>query len=568
MTPSNTGNVQTNKLGLAGQSYANRSLTAAAQSNINLYGELIQDPNEREKNVAFLYGIPGRHLFKDLTTIDAAATPIRGIWTGGGRCFVAAGTKYMELDSSGNLVGSVRTISNATVYGFANSPVQFFANGNQLFIISGDVAYVDNGFGPVQVTTGNYAGTVNTFGIGVGWVSGSKFLDDGSWVGQTITINGVGYTIAGGATPPTQTQLFLTGSAGIQTAVAYSFPGINMDGVTGGFLDNTFFANRANSRQFNFGSVNNSTGPLWNGLDHGSKDSWPDHIRGILVDGEQLYLFGDESFEVWQSNPTSGTNTAFVRIDGASGRYGSASPWGPISIQGHLYFIGGGREGKPVAYVMNGFTPVRISQHGQEAVWEANHFGPNCISYSYTEEGHTFWCINFGAQTWCYDLTTGGWHQRMEQSGGNFTPYAIAYHSYIPEFGNGKHLVGGPLDGKIYEQNCAFYDHAGQDIKWQRALPHLYSGNKRMYFSRLELEMETGTAPSGTPVVTLDYSDDRGHTFGTSENASQGTTGQFTTRVYWSALGSAYDRVFRLTGQGQGRVALVDLDLEVEIGTN
>ena len=87
-----------------------------------------------------------------------------------------------------------------------------------------------------------------------------------------------------------------------------------------------------------------------------------------------------------------------------------------------------------------------------------------------------------------------------------------------------------------------------------------------MYDSRLEVEMETGTAPSGTPTIALDYSDDRGHTFGTAESQSIGASGAFSTRVYWTALGSYYDRVYRITGQGQGRVAIIDVELDQDTG--
>lgn len=554
------------KLDLVGQAYANRSLATAAQVCINLYPEIIKDPNEQNKNKAFLYGIPGRHVF-----CNTGGAAVRGIFTGGGRCFIAWDTHYAEFDSSGAQISTTRTISNAPAFGLSNSPVQFFPNGNQLFIVSGGVAYVDNGAGPVAVTIGDSDGMVNVFGHGVGWVSGSQFTDDGTWIGKTIVIDGTNYVVAGpadGFPAPTATQLYTVGAVGVASPPAYTYhvAGYQPVAVTGGFLDNSFFLSQAFSRAVNFSPVNDF-GP-WSGLDVITKDSWPDHVRSILVDGTDLYLFGDDSFEVWTANPASGTNSPFTRIDGASQRVGSLSAWGPITIEGIVYFIGGSSQGQPVAYLLNGYKPTRISQHGQEAVWAANNFGPNCISYSYIEEGHTFWCINFGAQTWCFDTTTGAWHQRMAQSAGSFTPYPVAYHSYIPEFGNGKHLVGGPLSGIVWESSVKFYDDAGQDIKWQKALPHQYNSRNRMYDSRLELEMETGTTPSGTPVVTMDYSDDRGHTFGTSENASQGAAGAFSQRVYWTALGSSYDRVYRLTGQGQGRVALIDLELEQELGTN
>lgn len=612
------------KISLVGQSYALRSPTAAAQVCMNLYPELIEDPNEREKNKAFLYGIPGRHVFKDLTTIDAAATPIRGIWTGAGRCFVAAGTKYMELDSSGNLVGSVRTISNASVLGFSNTPVYFIPNGNQLFIVSGGVGYIDNGSGPNVITIGDFSGNCNaqsqgtvtafgtiiawqsgdkfptdgswtgvtmTLGGGsylissvsndsvltltssagfsnfpysvadnrVSWVSGDKFLTDGSWGGKTMTIDGSGYTIGAVLDPE---HLLLLSVPTLGTAATFSVPGYTPAFVTAAYLNDSFFANQANTRGANFSGV--FRGDLWNGLDLITKDTWPDNVLCVLSNGSQVFLFGTDSFDVFQANPGS-TTTFFSRIDGASCRMGTVSPWSPISIAGNVYLMGIGAQGNPVAYVLDGFTPKRISQHAQEASWGAAGLGKGCISYTYTEEGHSFWVTNFGSQTWAFDTTTGAWHQRSVGSG--FTAYHTAYHSYIPEFGNGKHLTGGPLDGIIYESSTAFYDDAGADIYWRRALPFQYNGRNRIYDSRLELEMETGTTPSGEPNVALDYSDDRGHTFSTPENASMGTATAYSQRVYWVALGSYFERVYRFTGHSQARIALIDCEVEREMGT-
>jgi hypothetical protein len=464
----------------------------------------------------------------------------------------------MELNSSGGLVGSVRTISNAAAGGLTNPPVQFFPNGNQLFIISGGQAYIDNGLGPIPVSVNPFSGTVETFGsLDVNWVSGDMF--DPGFVGLPIVIGGTTYTV---------TQVFNENALTVNTltpsAVApYTAAAPPFNAVTGAYLNNTFFLNRPFSRQVNYSPVNDKTGSIWNGLDFLSKDAWPDHVRCILADSSQLYLFGDESIEVWQANPNSSTNP-FQRIEGATSKIGTLSSWSPISINGKVYLLGGSSQGQPIGYVMNGFTPVRVSQHGQESQWAARNLGPNCISYSEIYEGHVFWVINFLTETWALDIVTGAWHQRAT---GNFGPYETCYHSYIPEFGNGKHLTGGRQDGKIYETSTAFYDDNGADIKWQKTIPHVYNSRNRVYFNRLELEMETGTATSGTPVVTMDYSDDRGHTFGGSEDASQGSSTQYSTRVFWSALGSSYDRMFRFTGTGKSRVCLIDLEAEIEEGT-
>lgn len=555
------------KIPLVGQSYTARSLTVAAQTCINAFPELIQDPNERNKNKAALYGCPGRHLFKNLTAIDAAATPVRGVWSGGGRCFVAAGTKYFEISSAGALIGSVRTISNASEYGLANSPVQFFPNGNQLFIIAGGVPYIDNGAGPVAVTVNNFAGRVNTvvvFGsYNVNWVSGDKF--DPSMAGGNITINGVVYVVAFYVN---EDSMVLTTSPGAQSNVAYTFGGMGLVSATGGFLDGYYIADHPYSREYNISAVNNKTGPLWNNLDRGSKDSWPDNTRSVLVNAEQLFLFGEDSFDVHHN--TGAASFPFERIEGASGRWGSASPWGPISIEGTVYFVAQSSGGGIIACAMDGFTPKRISTHGEESQWNALGLGANCVSYWYREEGHTFWVINFGLQTWAFEVSgSGAWHRRNAWAGA-YSTYQTQYHTFIPEWGtNGKHITGGPLDGSLYESSVNFYDDAGGDMHGERALCHLYNENKRMYFNRLEIEMETGTVASGAaPSIYLDYSDDRGHTWSTPEAASMGVHNAFTQRVYWTALGSSYDRVFRLSWTGQSKIALVDADLEMELGIN
>src|ERR1017187_4761820 len=61
------------------------------------------------------------------------------------------------------------------------------------------------------------AGTLTTAATAVTWVSGTKF--DASWVGGTITINAVAYTIS---SVTSSTALVLSATAGIQTGVAFS----------------------------------------------------------------------------------------------------------------------------------------------------------------------------------------------------------------------------------------------------------------------------------------------------------------------------------------------------------
>lgn len=545
------------RLALAGEAYTMRSLAAAAQTCTNLYAEKIEDPNETAKGKAVLFGTPGRHLWKTLTTIDAAATPLRGLWTGGGRLFVFAGSKYFELNSAGALVGSVRTIVNA-----ANNPVQAFGNGNQLLIISDTTVYIDNGLGPVAINIGASAGTVDTNGTLVTWVSGDKFPEGLSWSGKSITINAVVYTID---RVSDSTQLYLTGTAGIQTGVAYSQAGEALTGTTGAYNDKYFFVSRPNSNQVNFSAI--LDGSNWNGLDFFLKDGYPDHVRSIFANNEQLYAFGEETLQPYQD--TGNATTPWQPIKGAMQRYGSCSPWGPIAIDGRVFFLGGSGGGVS-AYVLDGFTPKRISTHAIEEQWNSASLGYAAVSYAYLEEGHSFWVINFGTQTWAYDTTTGAWHERKGYALGSFVPATTLYHAYV-EWGNGtkQHLTGGG-DAKVYDTSVNFYDDNGADIKVQRALPYQFNDGRRMYFGRMNLEAETGAVASGAePVVSRDYSDDRGQTFSTPVDAGLGTHNQYSRRVFWPLGGScnAPGRVWRLSAVGQSKIAWIECDCDIEMGS-
>lgn len=72
-----------------------------------------------------------------------------------------------------------------------------------------------------------FSGDVNTTktltsgkGYKVSWSSGEKFVANSAWEGQSITINGVAYTIA--SVLPTTTTLYITTNPGTQTKVSYS----------------------------------------------------------------------------------------------------------------------------------------------------------------------------------------------------------------------------------------------------------------------------------------------------------------------------------------------------------
>jgi hypothetical protein len=473
-------------------------------------------------------------------------------WVSGGNFANAAIGNNITINGGLYAVASVISATQTTV---TSAPpvltnVAFSGNmGTQVTAVGG--AYID-GYFVVQRPIGSaFQGTVNTSGTAVTWVSGANFSSLTG--GSSLSINGVAYFVS---SVTSNTAMVLTTSAGTLTGAVTAW---------GSDL----------SRQFNISGVFN--GLSWSPLDFATKQAYSDHTQSILADREQLYFFGAESLEVWQNvgDPTF----PFQRIPGAASREGSIAAYAPVTTGENVYFLGGSPRGPAVAYRLDGFTPVRVSTHAVEGAWaSAGDTLSKAVAYATEEDGHRMWVINFvgSLNTWVYDETASAqagtpiWHQRAYWNGSAFTPYQPRFHTFIPEWGpSGMHVVGDFGSGNLYELNPGYVDANGADTKWQRILPHLYAAGFIQYFGRMTLEMETGTTSSSSvqPLITRDYSDDRGHTFGNPVTAQAGLNAAYSQRVYWPANGSSRDRVFRLSGSGQYSVTLIDLDLEVEKGT-
>ncbi len=428
-------------------------------------------------------------------------------------------------------------------------------------------------------------------------VSGDEFPTGPAWGGTSITINGSVYTVFAVLSP---TLLYVTTTINPDvTNVAYSKGG---DPVTASgppaYLDGYFIIRRPAggtpnlARQFNISNLND--GATWDALNFGVKESYPDDMVSVLAANEQLYIFGSESLEVWQN--TGGTTSnpfPFSRIPGSVSRFGASSPWTQVAMDGNVYFLGGDGSGNVRAYVLNGWSPVPVSTPAQENLWlppvpGGFGFAQGAIAYGYLEEGHSFVVFtnrNFGVgQTHAYDQSTGAWHERYTWSGSAFAFNKAEFHCFAYSQNGlwltGLHLVASQDSGTVYISSINYYVDpvAGSgSIKWQRALPYIYSENKRFIYGRFTLEMETGGIASGTaPNVFLEWSDDRGQTFRGNIACAIGTAGQTNVRVYWTRTGGlsgtggmSRGRIFRLNGiiptPNGYRCALIDADVDVAV---
>lgn len=564
------------RIPLVGPSYTSRSVVAAAQQTMNLYPEKVEEPSESAQSV--LYGRPGLKFFAQLSP-----TKIRGMWSGGGRLFVVHGGTLSEVHSDGTVSARTGTMAQSPVDTNPDlpypDPAYICSNGHQLMITSGGRVYCDNGAGPVQAnfTEAGHGRTVNS-SSSIIQSADDDVVFDPAWVGTNMVVDDHIYTITAVNTVATPRQALLDPAPPDATNVIWEAGvGPPVDGVSGGFLDGYGIVNRVPvpgdphdpGRQFAISDINDFT--RWNPFDFGVKEGASDYISSILCDHEELWLFGHETSECWTN--TGAADFPFQRQPGAFIHEGIVAPFACCSVGLSVCGLAGGANGATIAFRLQGLQPQRISTHAQENEWTKIRVN-DAVSYGYSEGGHTFWVVNFwqAQRTWVYDLTTGLWHERAawDTAAQAFRQYQPWFHAFIAEWGpaEGKHIVGDPVTGKLYEMSTAYTDDDGANIQYLRAFPHIVNEDWNFYHHRFELYMETGVNPQMT--VGLDWSDDRGHTFTTYPDLpsikDSGAVGDVTKRVVWRRLGKGRNRIYRVGVQGKGLVALVDAYLEATQG--
>lgn len=475
------------KFNFVGPTYVSESVNVDAQRTVNLYPEMVESGTGKARVV--LYGTPGLSTFCTLPT-----SPIRGMFAGDNRLFVAAGTGLYEVFGNGTY-SSMGTVANDA----SNSPVQMWPNGTQLFVVSAGYAYIHNGT-----------------------------------------------TLAAAPVPA-------------DPAISPAQPG-GQSGTarTGTFLDGYYIASKFSSKKFFISSINDGT--TWDALDFASKEGYPDAINAVLSYQSELWLFGDQTTEVWVNDGSA--DFPFRRQPGAFIHEGCVATFSPIGLGTNVGWLGGDATGRTVAWIAQGYQPQRVSTHAVEQAWNGYGTVADATSWTYTDRGHVFWVLTFptAGATWVYDLVTKMWHERASLTSGALGQYRARCNAYVFD----RQLVGAYNSGKLYSLLANVYLDDGQPIRRIRTAPHISEEQLRAFYHRFQLDMEVGLASGAT--VSLDWSDDGGHTFNTPINKSLGTTGAYKQRVIWNRLGSSRDRVFRVTTEAAQRVALIDAYVQITGG--
>lgn len=330
------------------------------------------------------------------------------------------------------------------------------------------------------------------------------------------------------------------------------------------YQDGYFIVTKADSDEIYISALNDGTS--WAALDFASAEGKPDDATAVLSDHRELWIFGDETTEVFYNSGDS--DFPFERIQGAFIEAGIGAPASPAKGDNTVFWLD--QYGRVLR--AEGYTPRVVSTRQIEYQISRYSTISDAIGYVYTQEGHVFYVLTFPTAnaTWVYDITTGFWHERRSYQEGSYTDGRHRSNCYA--FFDNKPIVGDYVNGKLYELDLDTYTDDGNTIKSIRAAQTIHNDRKFIFFHSLEIEFEAGvglaTGQGSDPQAILDWSDDGGHTWSNEHWRSMGKIGEYTKRAIWRRLGRSRNRIFRVTITDPVKRVIIGAHLEATTGRN
>lgn len=367
-------------------------------------------------------------------------------------------------------------------------------------------------------------------------------------------------------------QLFVTsgGSGYLLDLASNAFSTVLPGTATvGAYLDGWFLALDAATSTLQISDLDD--GSVWDPTQIVQRSAAADPWVSMLVIHKELWLFGTQTSEVWADQGTF--PFPFGPIQGAFLEQGIAAPFSAGHAGIPLCWLGANEQGNGIVWRADGYNTVQISTPAIEAEIQSYDTISDAQCMSYQLDGHHFYVLTFpdADKTWVYDANTELWHEEAFFNVLTGQYNALRVLSHTEAFG--KHLVGDRLIGTLYEMSGSFYTDVGDaPLRWMRQPPRISAGQKRINFTRIQLIVDVGqglvSGQGSDPQVMLQSSNDGGHVFGNERWVSAGKLGAFNTRVFWTQLGQARNRVDRFVGTDPIKWCLVDAEIEMTVGLN
>jgi hypothetical protein len=522
-----------NNWGFVGPTYQSENPGADAERIINMYPEMIESGRPPTESSLVYYHTPGTTL---ATTLGD--TPVRAIWGGNNEIAVLAGAHLYTVETAGGTVTATFTLANPS--GAGPGQIVFIPSGPGLSLATSGALLVWDGSSGVNSMGATFA---------------NVWYVDGTTGTPPAVISGVGLGCIDGY------AVVLRPGCSATAGAADPIPILTQD-----------------QTQFNLSNIFLAGPGQYDPLQFAIKTGAPDALQAMMTPGanqgpgpEELWLLGKQTTEVWYDTGGSSLDPfPFQRVPGA---FISEGAWAAYSVSvanNQICFLGGDQRGVGVVWAMNGYTPVRISNHAIETAIQATQTAgvdvSSACAYAYQENGHSFYVLTIGTRTFVADFScpdsTGRpmWHERARGTSIGSLSASWKFHAWA----GGQHWVGGDGTAHLYISSTSVYEDNGTAILRARVAPALSQDLKWLKHAQFWMQI-AGPYAGVTRTFLLDWSNDGGNTYG--NQFSLGIELESTTqygRVFMNNLGRSRQRNYRV--QTTDNLAQCWLDGQVMIG--
>ena len=312
-------------------------------------------------------------------------------------------------------------------------------------------------------------------------------------------------------------------------------------------------------------------------LDRGTAEQSPGNIIGCHANYDEVVVFKEDNTEIFQN--VGGSGFPFQRIPGASLEKGSHCKYSPIQWGGSFFFLGGGinektsffeaRAGGEPAQISTDAISNEIQKFTREEIAEAFTFSYSIGGINFV--GITIRSSNINSRTFVYNVTASILAKRpvwFEQQSG---VTENAWRSESIDFVYNKLLISDNVDGRVGYLDVDTYDEYGNAILREKTLPPVYFGNSGVYFSKLELFIDSGRGliigQGSDPQIMMEFSDDGARTWSSEFWRKMGAIGEYNRRSVWRRLGRAdRSRVFRFSVSDPIQTTLIKCEVTISGG--
>jgi hypothetical protein len=402
-----------------------------------------------------------------------------------------------------------------------------------LFSVHGDTLHsIDNG-GAVS--------TIGTLSTSSGDVS---IADDGQWLVLVDGTNGYYYDML---TPGAFTTITDGNFTSTPETVTYQ--------------DTYFVVTSNDSRQFQLSDNNDPA--TWPAINIGFAGGGGGHLVAGRFANNILQLFGGDFSEYWQNS--GGADLPYSRIPGAAQEFGLASAWSLDLFDNSLVGLFVNKQGARDVSRMRGYSRMKLSDSDIDDLLADYGTISDAQGFATMSRGHPLYVLNLPTQnvTHVYDGLANAWCEWQDTDGNRF--WGQKFAKFIDKL-----LVADRRNGNIYSLDTSVHTDDGSTIPMEVTSKHLWMDDQYVTVNSVQIDMEQGvgtaTGQGADPVINLLVSKDGGNSFTSVGFESIGKVGEYTERVKWDSLGTAFDWVFRLRIADPVKRVITGASAEITVG--